>query len=497
MTPLLLLATSLLFVLIYSLSPLLSKDTLPGPLYARLTSLVLKYHEFTATRTSYIHSLHLRYGPVVRVAPNEVAFASAAAVKEIYCSNGSGYDKTEWYDLFKVYDRRTMFTTLGKGEHAKRKRVLADRYANSNIVKGGVIEGIKERARVFGGLCEKAGREGVDLYISDNNNNNNTVLHAYAFDCVTLHLFHPYSTSSLTNSKDSEIMLEVTFDSSLQNRLLSHYSPPLHRLLNTLLSSLLSLKPRETPLADHFVLDTAALQANLSPFTLLHRLHHDLPPNSSLDQTDKAAECLDHMAAGIDTTGDALCFLIWELSQPSSLPCQRRLQQELRSSTPDTPIEKLAYLDAVIMEGLRMFPAIPMSLPRYVPAGGRTIGGYKIPGGTIVSGQAYSVQRLGPEHGGVFEEPERFRPERWLEGDEEKDRERRRSFFAFSQGGRGCIGKHLALAEMKCLLWEVYSKFTTLPDPRMKAEEMEMADLLVSSRPAGQRCLVRFEKLIS
>ncbi|KAK0673781.1 cytochrome P450 [Cercophora samala] len=490
MTPILVLLL-LTLALLYFLSPLLSPSPIPGPLYARVTSLILKYHEFTATRTAYIHSLHLRYGPVVRIAPNEVAFASATAAKEIYCSNGSGYDKTEWYDLFKVYDRRTMFTTLGKSEHAKRKRLLADRYANSNIMKGGIMEGIKERARTFAGLCEKGGKEGVDLYETK-------VLHAYAFDCVTLHLFHPHSTNSLTDPKDSEIMLEVTFDSSLQNRLLSHYSPLLHRLLNTFLSNILSLKPRETPLADSFVLDTAA-QPNASPFTLLHRLHSQ----SSLPQIDIAAESLDHMAAGIDTTGDALCFLIWELSQPSSLSYQKHLQQELRSAPPDTPVEKLPYLDAVVMEGLRMFPAIPMSLPRYCPPGGGSIiDNYQIPPNTIVSCQPYSVQRLGPEKGGVFPEPDRFWPGRWLKAEgetqaefEERERGMKRGFMAFGMGGRGCIGKHLALAEMKCLLREVYGRFGTVPDGRMGRGEMEMADLLVSSRPRGQRCLVRFEKL--
>lgn len=85
------------------LSPL---RKVPGPSLNRVTSLVLKYHEFTANRTKYIHALHLKYGPVVRIAPNEVAFSSLAAVKEIYSSGGSGYDKTEFYDLFTVYGRR-------------------------------------------------------------------------------------------------------------------------------------------------------------------------------------------------------------------------------------------------------------------------------------------------------------------------------------------------------------------------------------------------------
>ena len=81
-------------------------NRIPGPRHAGFTSLPLRWHEFRAERTRYVHQLHLRYGPVVRIAPNEVAFASAAAVKEIYCSGGSGYDKTEFYDLFKVYGRR-------------------------------------------------------------------------------------------------------------------------------------------------------------------------------------------------------------------------------------------------------------------------------------------------------------------------------------------------------------------------------------------------------
>ena len=99
--PILLIVYSSLYVPLTS--PLAS---LPGPFYTKFTSLFLKYHELRATRTRYIHTLHLRYGPVVRIAPNEASFASKEGVKEIYCSGGSGYDKSAWYDLFRVYGRR-------------------------------------------------------------------------------------------------------------------------------------------------------------------------------------------------------------------------------------------------------------------------------------------------------------------------------------------------------------------------------------------------------
>lgn len=191
-------------------------------------------------------------------------------------------------------------------------------------------------------------------------------------------------------------------------------------------------KPRETPLADNLVLSATSKYDPLE-FTLLSRMQDK---NYDLEQLDMAAECTDHMAAGIDTTGDALCFLMWEISQPRSLHIQSRLQDEIRSADPATPFDKLPYLNAVVMEGLRCFPAIPMSLPRYAPEGGRTIDGYYIPGGTIVSAQAYSTHRIDQR---VFPEPERFNPGRWLDG--AGDMDRKRLFFAFASGGRGCIGK--------------------------------------------------------
>lgn len=254
-------------------------------------------------------------------------------------------------------------------------------------------------------------------------------------------------------------MREVAFDDSLQNRLLKHYSPALHAVVGRAVG--LVAQPRSTPLADRFVLETSAKAEGSSAFTLLSRMHDKKAAELDLDleQVDIAAECCDHMVAGIDTTGDALCFLMYQLSLPESLGLQRRLQAELRAShhhhhpvfpkdgETTTPFDKLPFLDAVVQEGLRCFPAIPMSLPRYVPAGGRTIDGYFVPAGTVVSCQAYSVHRVNRD---VFPSPETFDPDRWLlQPDDGGDaaaaaaaaRKRGHHMFAFSSGGRGCVGK--------------------------------------------------------
>lgn len=59
-----------------------------------------------------------------------------------------------------------MFTTLNKDDHAKRKRILADRYANTNVVRQPSLQGISERAANFVKLCCDAGNKGLDLYVS-------------------------------------------------------------------------------------------------------------------------------------------------------------------------------------------------------------------------------------------------------------------------------------------------------------------------------------------
>lgn len=53
----------------------------------------------------------------------------------------------------------------------------------------------------------------------------------------------------------------------------------------------------------------------------------------------------------------------------------------------------------------------------------------------------------------------------------------------------------LALAEMKTLLKDVYSEFSTTPHTSMTEEAMSMSDQLISSRPLEQKCLLHFHPL--
>jgi len=53
----------------------------------------------------------------------------------------------------------------------------------------------------------------------------------------------------------------------------------------------------------------------------------------------------------------------------------------------------------------------------------------------------------------------------------------------------------LAIAEMKCLMGEVYSRFRTRVADDMNGS-MELSDQIISSRPLGQTCKLVFQPIV-
>jgi len=60
--------------------------------------------------------------------------------------------------------------------------------------------------------------------------------------------------------------------------------------------------------------------------------------------------------------------------------------------------------------------------------------------------------------------------------------------------GANRVTHSLAMAEMKLLLREVYSKCRTTISKDMSGD-MTLADQIISSRPKGQTCLLAFESI--
>jgi cytochrome P450 len=186
------------------------------------------------------------------------------------------------------------------------------------------------------------------------------------------------------------------------------------------------------------------------------------------------SEMLDQLAAGHETAGITMTYLTWHLSQDTEL--QKALRAELltlnnsliyppKFSSPSLEqsfkgglkdwlkdvqlpsskqLDALPILHAVLMETLRLKAAIPGSQPRMTPYPSCTIDKYEIPGGVRVGSAAYSLHR----NVSVYPYPDAWDHTRWLDSPDqsaEARRERDRWFWAFSSGGRMCIGSNFAM----------------------------------------------------
>jgi cytochrome P450 len=123
-----------------------------------------------------------------------------------------------------------------------------------------------------------------------------------------------------------------------------------------------------------------------------------------------------------------------------------RLRNELNTLSPTsdwtpTQLMQLPYLTAVLKEGLRLSPGLGTRMARLSNKhinyqGSKSPKTWTIPPRTPV-GMTTLFMHMDEE---IFPEPEKFKPDRWLEGDENDRRRLERHFSPFSRGTRMCLG---------------------------------------------------------
>jgi cytochrome P450 len=193
------------------------------------------------------------------------------------------------------------------------------------------------------------------------------------------------------------------------------------------------------------------LSANEHAHTSVYaQLRQKLEPRIAADSTELdrniAAEMMDNLQAGHEGTAITVTYMMCELSRNHRV--MDRLRQELltlRTSPSAQDIEALPFLDAVLLETMRLYPAAFGPFPRNVPMKGATLGGFHVPGGTTVSASVYCLH----QNPAVFPSPDQWLPDRWITASADDRKLMNKWLWAFGSGSRMCIGNHLAIRSMR------------------------------------------------
>ena len=169
--------------------------------------------------------------------------------------------------------------------------------------------------------------------------------------------------------------------------------------------------------------------------------------------------------AGSDTTATAIRATILHIITNPRV--NERLLEEIRDASITTDVisdaeaRTMPYLQAVIKEGLRIWPPVAGLQSKEAPPQGDTWKGVFIPGGTRIGYCAWGIYRDEELWG---KDAGEFRPERWLNADEAKLKEMESTLdLIFSYGRWQCLGRPVATMELNKIFVQVSASYILWP----------------------------------
>ncbi|KAK3336174.1 cytochrome P450 CYP542B3 [Cercophora scortea] len=446
---------------------------IPGPKLAALTWWYEFYYDIVlgGQYVFKIIELHDKYGPIIRINPDEVHIGDPDFYEELYPSANRRRDRPRFFTKQFGADE----SSVGTAEHdlhRVRKTALNHFFSTQSVRNLQPI--IEERVNAllarFSDHATRSSDQPLDVL--------------YPFSAFTNDVICEYSFA-----KSDHLTEEPDYGKDVTDALLTgtHYGKWIQhaeiilKLINALPESLSGrfipgwrgfLKMKNDIL--HQISDIKATektprwQLDTSHPTIFHELLSSpiLPPDEKTPRR-LAQEGQVLVQAGTLTTSWALALTTFHLlNRPSTL---RLLRDELVAGIPDPnavvplpDLEQMPYLRAVVKETLRLSLGTSGRLARVCPdetliytdstTDNQKPKAYTIPSGVPVGMTTYQTVT----NPALYPDPFAFKPERWLG----PEAERAENYLTVFGGGRRvCLGKALSQAELYLALakmWRVW-----------------------------------------
>lgn len=426
--------------------------------------------------------LHRQYGPVVRVAPDELSYVTPDASKTIYQSNPE-FSKDPMH-LPPFHNGTPGILAADKRNHSRYRRLLSGGFSDKGMrAQQPMIQ--RHVNLLLQRLRERSTSGSQDIsqwYNWTTFDIIGDLAFGDSFGCLQNVKTHDWIASIQGNVKAIPIINAI-------RRLKLDWVIPLIAP-----KKLLEMRQRNAKFTKGKVDQRLRLGASRGDLWDDVMEGTEKESGSRMSRQEMISNASAIVLAGSETSATLLSGCTWFLlKNPHHL---RKLEIQVRSTfASETEIDlisvgKLDYMLAVLDEALRLYPPVPVQSNRIVTKGGAMIAGQWVPEGvslthfhprrkfvtdrnpnpqTSVAVQQYAACRSSVN----FRRPDEFLPQRWL-GDPEFAGDRREASQPFSIGPRSCIGRQLAYAEMRLILAKILWHF----DLRLDESKMGERDWL-------------------
>ena len=348
----------------------------PGPWLAKATPFPFVWRLFNGEIVPWTTKLHLKYGNVVRIEPDELSFTTPSAWPEIFLTRPQ-LPRAEIGTIVNVNGVRPIVHELKPEDHLRQRKVLAHGFSSKALK---MQEYILQRyvdlliQRFDELVVSKTEIDISDWYQFTSFDIIGDLVFGESFGALESARYHPWIATLFSGLKVGSIMTGFSYFPSF--RLLGYLIPQF-------VKNILRL-----PLYQHFQYSVDQVNKRIArkterpdimKFVLDNNNHED---GLTKDELDTQMQLF--VFAGSETAAATMSAVTWfMLKNPDMM---KRLQRELRdafSTLEEIDVaraSKLPYLHAVIQEALRMHPPASTSNPRHVDRA-ITVAGHVVPPG--------------------------------------------------------------------------------------------------------------------
>ncbi|KAL4861311.1 hypothetical protein BDV12DRAFT_208149 [Aspergillus spectabilis] len=416
----------------------------PGPFGARLSTAWISTQLEKNNQHDILLNLHRKYGPYVRVGSADISVIDPKAIDIVYgpnsrCFKGIAYDMS--------HPEVSLQLMRDPVQHHARRRVWSGAFSDKML--RGYEQRIRGyRAKLTNHLSEMSGQP-VNI---------RKWFNLYSFD-VMGDLSFGQGFGSLERGEEHWAI-----------QLLNAFVDPVGLFLPTWAFVLLAATPGlsgefwkfpafcKERIIERFRNNPEIPDLSSSLFAPLKG--KDISEISADEQAIIYGDARAIVIAGSDTTSGALSAIFYELVRhPEEI---EKLRAELAPYADEkapngefshSSIGHLDHLNGVINEVLRLYPAVPSALQRITPPEGIVIDGVYIPGNMHIYCPLYTMGRSELS----YAKPNEFIPERWYNQPELV--KHKAAFIPFSAGEFNCIGRPLALMNLRTTVARLIMEF--------------------------------------